>query len=434
MRLAHRIYQILFCLIGLVNFGLVLFDATYLWKLPYTRMTARDVYLKHFPEIVKKYDPVKGIEPHRFTTKYLASADQAFDLAAAGNAKEAEKVFAELIEMSREVIDQRPGFSHFSIAEKDGTLQVIKNNIRERYGIESAKDSFARFWSKDNLTPDRVQAEREFFNKQIRPFMEQNYFRWIDEDGEMRDYFYRIDIWFVAFFWIDFLSRWGFAIVRKKHRKWYLFPVRHATEIVNLIPPHHAVWMRLLRVVPLYFRMKKAGLLPGEGILPEIIHDNAALIAEEISGLVLVNILDQVSVIVRNADTSGLLEKDGARMTQEMLNSQLDRIADRVIPDIEPQITTLVIHSVYQAMGTYLRTPLAPVLKLVLVAVETAIKDGLRAALSNDEGREQMKEILRAFMAEGVREVASPDNLKLMQEQSAVLLESLREEIRRSMT
>jgi hypothetical protein len=180
--------------------------------------------------------------------------------------------------------------------------------------------------------------------------------------------------------------------------------------------------------------MKKAGLLPGEGIMPEIIHDNAALIAEEISGLVLVNILDQVAVMVRTADASGIMEKDGARMTQDMLNAQLDRIADRVIPDLEPQITTLIIHSVYQAMGTYLRTPLAPVLKLVLVAVETAIKDGLRAALSNDEGREQMKEILRGFMAEGVREIASPENVRLLQEQSATLLQNLRDEIQRSMT
>lgn len=434
MRLAHRIYQILFCLIGLVNFGLVLFDATYLWKLPYTRLTARDLYLEHFPDLVKRYDPVKGIDSHRFTAKYMASADQAFDLAAAGNYKEADKVFAELIEMSKEVIDQRPGFSHFSIAEKDGTLQVIKNKIREHYGIESAKDSFARFWSRENLTPERVASERVFYNKEIKPLLAQNYFRWIDEDGEMRDYFFRIDIWFVAFFWLDFLVRWGYAILRRKHRKWYLFPVRHATEIVNLIPPHHAVWMRLLRIIPLYLRMKKAGLLPGEGIMPEIIHDNAALIAEEISGLVLVNILDQVAVMVRTADASGIMEKDGARMTQDMLNAQLDRIADRVIPDLEPQITTLVIHSVYQAMGTYLRTPLAPVLKLVLVAVETAIKDGLRAALSNDEGREQMKEILRGFMAEGVREIASPENVRLLQEQSATLLQNLRDEIQRSMT
>lgn len=433
MRLAHRIYQILFCLIGLVNFAFVLFDATYLWKLPYTRLTARDVYLERFPDLVRRYDPVKGIDAHRFTAKYMASADQAFDLAQAGS-KDAEKVFAELIDMSKEVIDQRPGFSHFSIAEKDGTLQVIKNRMREHYGLDSAKDSFARFWSKDNLTPERIAAERAFYNKEIKPLLAQNYFRWIDEDGEMRDYFFRIDIWFVAFFWLDFLVRWIFAIVRGKQKKWYLFPIRHATEIVNLIPPQHAAWMRLLRIVPLYLRMKKAGILPGEGIVPGIIHDNAALIAEEISGLVLVNILDQVAVIVKTADASGIMEKEGARMTQDMLGAQLDRIADRVIPDIEPQITTLVIHSVYQAMGTYLRTPLAPVLKLVLVAVETAIKDGLKAALSNDEGREQMKEILRAFMAEGVREISSPENVKLMQKQSALLLENLRDEIQRSMT
>ncbi len=331
------------------------------------------------------------------------------------------------------MIDQKPGFSHFSIAEKDGTLQVIKNNMRKHFGMESAKDAFARFWSKDNLTLERIATEQLFFDRQVGRLMKRNYFRWIDEDGEMRDYFYQIDVWFVAFFLLDFLVRWALAIRHKRHRKWYMFPVRHAVEIVNLIPPHHAAWLRLLRAVPLYLRMKKAGLIPGEGIMPEIIHDNAALISEEISGLVLVNILDQLAQMAENTRLQDVSENESLKATRDLLESQLDRVVDTVLPDVEPQITGMVIHSTYQAMGPYLRTPLGPAIRLAMYAVEAAIKDGLRSALSSEDGREQMKGILRKFVSEGTKELAAPENIAVIQKQTALLLGRIRLEVEGSL-
>ena len=42
-----------------VNLGLVLFDLSYVpW---------RDFYLRNFPGLIRVYDPIKGIEPHRET-------------------------------------------------------------------------------------------------------------------------------------------------------------------------------------------------------------------------------------------------------------------------------------------------------------------------------------------------------------------------------
>ena len=46
-----------------VNLVLVFFDLSYVpW---------RDFYFRRLPEITRLYDPVKGIEPHRDTKKYL---------------------------------------------------------------------------------------------------------------------------------------------------------------------------------------------------------------------------------------------------------------------------------------------------------------------------------------------------------------------------
>jgi len=428
MRMLNRVYQIVFCIVGLTNFALVCFDATYIWKLPYTRLTSRDLYLDSAPGLVQLYDPVKGIEAHRFTASYMENADRAFDLLGRGD-KQADLILADLIVSSKEVIDQKPGFSHFSIAKKDGTLELIKNRMRHHTSLPSAKDAFANFWSRENLTPERLAPEKVFFDREIRPLMNQNYFRWIDEDGEMRDYFYKIDIWFVLFFCVDFFSRWALAIMRRKYRKWYLFPVRHSVEIFNLFPPHHGAWLRLLRVIPLYMRMKGAGLIRGEGILPDILHDNAGLIAEEISGLVLVNILDQLRDVVKNADARDFIEGDVKKGATDLLESQLDRVADNVVPQIEPLVTKLVIHAVNNAMGPYLRTPLAPAIRLAMNPVETSIKDALRSALSSDEGKQEMKGILRTFLKQAMDELTTDENLRSVQEQSAILLERFKREI-----
>lgn len=69
-KLAVTVYEILFALVAFSNLCLVVFDASYLWKIPYVRMTFRDVYLDHAPKLVEKYDDYKGIEPHRFTVGY----------------------------------------------------------------------------------------------------------------------------------------------------------------------------------------------------------------------------------------------------------------------------------------------------------------------------------------------------------------------------
>src|SRR4028118_1238796 len=55
-------------LIALFNLALVLFNITY--------VPLRDFYLRQLPGVVALYDPVKGIEPHPVTVKYLNTVDQ----------------------------------------------------------------------------------------------------------------------------------------------------------------------------------------------------------------------------------------------------------------------------------------------------------------------------------------------------------------------
>ncbi|NES72630.1 MAG: hypothetical protein F6K24_49270, partial [Okeania sp. SIO2D1] len=58
----------LVAIIALVNFALVLFNATYV---PF-----RDFYFREIPPLVHLYDRVKGIEPHPDTQHYLETVEQ----------------------------------------------------------------------------------------------------------------------------------------------------------------------------------------------------------------------------------------------------------------------------------------------------------------------------------------------------------------------
>ena len=439
-KLVGTIYEILFALVAFTNLCLVVFDASYLWKIPYVRMTFRDVYLDYAPGLVKRYDPVKGIESHRFVDSYneeLKKLKNALStLAENPNDFEARQASLtsreELVEMTVDMINRRGVDSHFYLAEKDGVLERMKNIMREEYPNEddSAKDAFREFFSAENLTPENYKEKFQFFDSEVMYLMNQNYFRWIGEDGEKKDYFHTIDLWFVLFFLVDFLGRWVMAIVQKRYRRWYLFPVRQSYEVFNLFPPHHAAWFRLLRVIPFYMRIRQNGWLPDDGLAPDIIKSNASIIAEEISGLVVLNVLDQ---------TKASLKKTGIRMEGEtrdavenLLNNQMASVAKKVMPELQPRISEMVSYSINRAMEPYLLSPIGPIVRLILMSVHAKVNDGLEAALSGPEGTERLSRILQESVANIMEDMGDPETQEALIADVIRVLDRVQEDVRES--
>lgn len=453
-------YEILYCLIATVGLGLATFDASYLWQPPYTHLTFRDLYLDYFPvqwharitEEHRKedpqikdlefhpqllfYDSMKGIESHRSTRTYLYKVDALrIELQANGGniTPIAFNLLSDLQTASARMIDKDP----FRFANKSGDLEVIKNKMRKRMQMSSGTKSFYKFWSAAHLTPNGWQSELKWFDKEIRPTLRRNYFRWIGEDGKPKNYFLeRIDLWFVLFFWMDFLVRWILSAYRKEHRRWYLFFVRNWYEVFNLFPPMHNGLWRMLRVIPLYSRLRQNRFVPESGLAPELIHDNAAIIAEEISGMVLLNILSRSKQII---ETRGL--KEITRSTevgvlddlQGLLDGQVGIISRNVVPAIQPRITELVQYSIDQAMKPYLNSPLGPGVRLILNNVHKQISTGLHSALSGSSGSDQMAKIMQTFIHVLLQEIGRSENIEVMENQLIHLLEGIIEQVRRQL-
>ncbi|GIX40818.1 MAG: hypothetical protein KatS3mg129_0551 [Leptospiraceae bacterium] len=445
--LIKKIYEVLFILIALTNFIIVLFDALYLYKLPYYHCTLRDVLLHHYPENFKKYfdpikvwDPIKGIEPHRFTVSYLENYQklkQSYEKLIGTSPveriqikKEIDKQLQILIELSEDMIDRRSVDSHFYLANKDGVLEKIKNIMRQYKPNpeNSAKQAFRDFFSIENLNPDNDKWQKEFafFDREIIPLMKENYFRWIGEDGEPKDNFYKIDRWFVLFFILDFLGRW-FAN-RKRYKKWYLFPIHHFYEIFNLYPPHHSAVFRLLRIIPLYIRLKENRFIPDDGIMPEIIHENAKIIADEISGLVLVNIIEQTKNRLKEQGKLDL-EPQTIDALETILKKQMDIFSNKIMPELEPMITEMVHYSINRAAEPFLLSPIGPLVRIILYNIHATVREGLEAAFNSPEGLERLNKILHSSVEKILENMTASENQEMLIKDITNFLEILKEDI-----
>src|SRR5579883_2989251 len=142
-------FEKMMAIIATVNLGLVLFDLSYIpW---------RNFYLRRLPQITHLYDSVKGIEPHRETDNYLVTVNTLkHQVSQTGlRSPQVETQLAELRRLSSDLIETNP----FAAVGKSGTLEKIKNRMRDHIHQESAKRSFATFWSQAYLSQKGWRSE-----------------------------------------------------------------------------------------------------------------------------------------------------------------------------------------------------------------------------------------------------------------------------------
>ena len=456
---ARKIYEVFYCMVAGTALLMAFFDATYLAKIPYLNLSFRDVYLLYVPDVLRHkitaadleedprlegkvydrrlllYDPVKGIRVHRATRDYLRLVDdltlaleseqkQTDSQAKRAASIEAERILDRLRKASVRLVDNNP----FRLANKSGDLERIKNLMRDFAGRDSSKASFTRFWSQEEIRGLDLRARLEWFDAQIRPIMERNYFRWIGEDGQPEDHYHRLDRWFVLFFLLDFLFRWGLSIYRREYRRWYVFVIRNWTEIFNLYPPPHSSIWRLLRAIPFFQRMGRNGFLPSSGLASAIVHDHAAVIAEEISGMVVLNILREARERIQRQGLQGLALQDKQGLLQKierLLDDEADFISREILPEVAPEITDLVKFSIRQAFASYLKSPLGPGVRLMLRKSFEQIEAGLEAALASPEGAELMNHILHDFIRHIIEKGSSDENLSRLEQGIIEILDSV---------
>lgn len=337
--------------LALVNLALVAFDLSYI--------RFRDLYLQVLPASTVWYgERFKGIEPERTTVKYLSLVDELMQIEAAGQdiaqTAEAQVILSQLRAESASIIDEDP----FVVAGKSGTLERIKNLMRDRFQEDSAKDAFRRFWSADNLGADNGRAdngELAFFNEEIRPLMATNYFRGINESGSPIDLFWQIDIWFMALFAAEFLARTYVLSRRHPSTSW----IDAMLWRIYDVPMFIGFW-RWLRVIPVTMRLHQARWVNLEPLRNRISRAVVSQFAVELTEIVLLRSLDQTQRLIRDGDISRWLaaatdrsryvDINGIDEVQTIAKRLSDIVVYQVLPKIKPELDALMQHSVVGAL------------------------------------------------------------------------------------
>ncbi|WP_171815374.1 hypothetical protein [Nostoc sp. PCC 7524] len=350
-------FERLMATIATFNLCLVAFDLTYVpW---------RDFYLRRLPQITQIYDPIKGIEPHRETANYLEKVNALEEKVSQTGltSPQANAQLEDLRRLSREMIDSNP----FAAVGKSGTLEKIKNRMRDRIGQESAKQSFATFWSQSYLTNRGWKQEINFFNQKIRPLIATNYYRPIGENSEFFDLFWLIDLPFILLFGTELLirvfyikrSHIGFSWLNAILWRWY--------DLFLLLP-----FWRWLRIIPVTIRLDQAELLDLQPINWQFHQTFLANFAEEITEIVVIRVINQIQISIQRGElTRWLLQKENLRPYIDINDvNELEAIAGllvrtivyQVLPKIQPELAAIVHHNIESVLH---QVPLARNLQLL---------------------------------------------------------------------
>lgn len=427
--------------IALINLGLVLFDLSYI--------RFRDLYLKAMPQVTIWYgETLKGIEPERTTTGYLAVVDQlSAQIASTDTPAEqlsVNRLLAQLREQSVAIVDEDP----FAVANKSGTLEQIKNAMRDRMDEESSKDAFAEFWRAE-LTPGNGSSEDSalaeniaFFNEEIRPLMATNYYRSINERGNPTDLFWRIDIWFMALFAAEFLARTYVLSRRRLGTSW----IDAMLWRIYDLPMFLGFW-RWLRIIPTTVRLHRARWINLEPVRNRISRAVVSQFAVELTEIVLLRMIDQVQRLVREGDisrwilaatdNSQYVDINGIDEVQTIAKRLSDVVVYQVLPKIKPELDALLQHSVISALH---QAPAYQGLKAmpgfegfaaqisgqIVAELSRTFNSALQSAFADEKGGELANNVVASFGDNLRNELQREETLEEIRMLVADLLEEIK--------
>lgn len=334
----------LIAILAVINLLLGLFNLSYI--------PVRDFYLRQVPSLVVVYDPIKGIEPHPDTERYLKTADKlTAELHQPQNeltAPKVEDLLTSLSIQSQTMLDENP----FMASGKFGTFAKVQRRMQQHIGSEYAREAFQTFWSSEYLFATDWESELEFFNSQIAPLISTNYFRLVDDYGQFVDEFWRIDIFFICLFGVEFLVRTFFRYRRNPDLNWFDAMLRRWYDIFLFLP-----FWRWLRVLPVTVRLQQSGLVNFKRILVQMTHEPAANLADRLSQFVMVRVINQAQESVAEGEVAESLLYPSSSYIQVNPVNEVEVISDRllaltiykVLPNIQPELEALLHYSIQGA-------------------------------------------------------------------------------------
>ncbi|MBD2109162.1 hypothetical protein [Nodosilinea sp. FACHB-13] len=335
-------------IIALVNLALVFFDLTYL--------NLRPVYRQYLSPVTQVYDPVKGIKAHPLTERYLTQVEQLkSQLDQTGlRSLPTQNSLSDLQNLSQQLSTERA----FAEPHGDLALVAIQQALRSRTAQLSAQDAFSQFWSADYLEQANWQTELEFWDRQIQPFFQGNYYRTVNRWGAPTDYFWLIDLPFVLIFGVDILARISATRRRNPDLTWIEAGLRRWYDLFLLLP-----FWRGWRALPVALRLYQVDLLALEAVQAEAQRDVIVTVGADIAGIAGIEIIEQLQDSIRQGELLNWIalidpvadsENSVDLVAEEEITAIASRLyqvgVDNILPQVQPDIEELVQHSIARTL------------------------------------------------------------------------------------
>ena len=343
------------------------------------------VPLTAIPDITPWVDPIKGISPHRETSAWLRQfdrLDQTLGRLGPGAAPSAELV--RQLESQRQQTLTLIATNPFQIP---GTLEKIKERLRERANRDSATEAASLLLSAERLRQESWSAERSFWRQQVLPLIASNYARSSDDNGRLTDHAWRLDLLvFQSVFALDILLR----VIRLKRRlpglRWRDAVLRRWIDLPLLLP-----FWRLLRLLPVIERLQTSGLISIEPLRAVISRAVVALLAVELFEVLALQLIDGSQQLIRSPQWPDRIRSLCSHQSVRGSSSQLSEgelaellriwaplLLDRVAPRLAPELEGAMGHALQQSLeAVVLPPPLRPVAPLL------RLEDGLSRQLAS---------------------------------------------------
>lgn len=453
-------FEKIMAMIAVINLLLVIFDLSYVplrdfWlhgqirlgeiKTAYVTIPGieLDVINDDVSQFILQYDTVKGIVPHRTTEKYLSKVAELEQNLKTNtlDPPEITPILSDLRRRSLEMIQN----DAFKEAGKSGNLERIKNIMREHLPNEeqSSKQAFWQFWSVSHLQNNTV-AELKFFETKIVPLLQTNYYRQIGENGGYVNNFGLIDFPFGVIFALEFITRTWFISRTRTGLSWLDAMFWRWYDVFFLLP-----FWRWLRVIPTIVRLQRSQLLPlnlGNRVQKQISQGIVAGIAEDITEVVVIRIINQLQISISQGDVTKLLAQNqntyidlnNTNETAEIIKIFANTIVERVLPQIQPEAEALLQYSLEKAIQQspayqgvrFLpggKTAVSNLTKQLVTQTYQGFTAALKAALEEDQKFEQLLESLFTNVNQSfVSEIKAQQSLNKIE----ILLVDLLEEIK----
>ena len=432
-------FEKLMAIIAVVNLLIVFFDLSYIplrdfWlhgevrigdiKSAYVNFSGIKVEVvpDSVSQFILQYDQVKAIVPNRTTEQYLnqvALLRQELAVKPIDDPQIAT-ILSDLRLRSVEMIQN----DAFEEAGKSGNLERLKNQMREHLPNqeESATQAFWQFWSVANLQ-DNLLSELAFFDEEIKPLIETNYYRRIGETGGYADNFGFIDFPFGAIFALEFLARTWFISRTRTGVSWLDAMLWRWYDVFFFLP-----FWRWLRVIPTAIRLQQSRLLPlnlGDKVQKQISQGIVAGIAEDVTEVVTIRIINQLQLSIRQGDIGRLLaarsnnsyiDINNTNETAEIIKIFANTLVDKVLPKIQPEAEALLQYSLEKAIqqsSAYKgfsilpggKTAVKTLTKQLVTQTYQGFATALKAVLEEDQKFEQLlnslfKNVNQSFITE----------------------------------